>query len=112
MHYIIILILEKHSSNKKTAREFNGLAHCVLKVQSIDGIKGLYNGYGISVTGVCLYRALYFGLFDIVKKLWASQPLPGSHDTPKPPFLVGLILAQVYKFLENPQHMNTIYTNI
>ena len=33
----------------------------------IDGIKGLYQGYGIAVAGVVLYKALHLGGYDAVK---------------------------------------------
>ena len=32
-----------------------------------DGIYGLYRGFGISVIGIIVYRASYFGMFDTGK---------------------------------------------
>jgi hypothetical protein len=32
-----------------------------------DGVGGLYRGFGISVSGIFLYRGLYFGLYDSLK---------------------------------------------
>ena len=40
-----------------------------------DGIKGLYQGFGISVCSIFLYRALYFGGYDTGKAL-----LPGYEN--------------------------------
>jgi solute carrier family 25 (adenine nucleotide translocator) protein 4/5/6/31 len=42
-------------------RQFNGLFDCCKKIFKNDGIKGLYQGFGVSVLGIFTYRALYFG---------------------------------------------------
>ena len=34
------------------------------KIIEKDGYMGLYRGLGLSIGGVVVYRALYFGLFD------------------------------------------------
>jgi len=54
---------------KGGAREFTGLTDCLLKMMKSDGIYGLYRGFGISVVGIILYRAAYFGMFDTGKVL-------------------------------------------
>lgn len=48
-------------------REFNGLVDCLKKVSKSDGIIGLYRGFGVSVQGIIIYRAAYFGFFDTAK---------------------------------------------
>lgn len=48
-------------------REFNGLADCIGKVFKKDGLVGLYRGFGVSVQGIIIYRASYFGCFDTAK---------------------------------------------
>ena len=48
-------------------REFTGMIDCYRKVVAKDGVLGLYRGMGISVAGVFVYRALYFGLYDTGK---------------------------------------------
>ncbi|XP_028968031.1 ADP/ATP translocase 3-like [Galendromus occidentalis] len=48
-------------------REFNGLIDCLKKVTKSDGIIGLYRGFGVSVQGIIIYRAAYFGFFDTAK---------------------------------------------
>jgi solute carrier family 25 (adenine nucleotide translocator) protein 4/5/6/31 len=45
-------------------REFQGLGDCLIKVAKSDGVHGLYRGFGISVVGIIIYRALYFGMFN------------------------------------------------
>ena len=48
-------------------REFNGLVSCVSKIAKTDGIKGLYQGFVVSVWGIIFYRGVYFGMFDTAK---------------------------------------------
>jgi solute carrier family 25 (adenine nucleotide translocator) protein 4/5/6/31 len=48
-------------------REFNGLNDCLKKILKSDGAIGLYRGFGISVIGIIMYRAAYFGMFDTGK---------------------------------------------
>lgn len=48
-------------------REFTGLVDCLSKIAKKDGPQGLYNGFGISVVGIIMYRASYFGMFDTGK---------------------------------------------
>ena len=48
-------------------REFKGMGEVVSKIVKTDGITGVYRGFGISVIGIFIYRALYFGMFDTGK---------------------------------------------
>lgn len=48
-------------------REFRGLGDCLKKVYKSDGLGGLYKGFGVSVQGIIIYRAAYFGFFDTAK---------------------------------------------
>lgn len=48
-------------------REFNGLADCLKKIYKSDGLIGLYRGFNVSVQGIIIYRAAYFGFFDTAK---------------------------------------------
>lgn len=48
-------------------RQFQGLTHCMQSIYKTDGIKGLYQGFGISVSSIFLYRGLYFGGYDTGK---------------------------------------------
>merc|ERR1712071_615711 len=45
-------------------RQFNGLLDCLKKTMASSGVGGLYNGIGVSITGIIPYRGVYFGLFD------------------------------------------------
>uniref|UniRef100_G1NZ84 ADP/ATP translocase n=1 Tax=Myotis lucifugus TaxID=59463 RepID=G1NZ84_MYOLU len=68
-------------------RQFKGLGDCIMKIAKSDGIIGLYQGFGVSVQGIIVYRASYFGVYDTVKGL-----LPKPKETP---FLVSFFIAQV-----------------
>lgn len=50
-------------------REFTGLNDCLKKIYKSDGLIGLYRGFGISVVGIIIYRASYFGTFDTGKAI-------------------------------------------
>ncbi|KAM4818721.1 ADP/ATP translocase 4-like [Thomomys bottae] len=68
-------------------RQFKGLGDCIIEVVKSDGIIGLYQGFGVSVQGIIVYRASYFGAYDTVKGL-----LPKPKETL---FLVPFIIAQI-----------------
>jgi len=68
-------------------REYTGLANCLAKTVKTDGIVGLYRGFNVSVQGIIIYRAAYFGLYDS-----ASGMLP---DPKKTPLVIKWMIAQV-----------------
>jgi solute carrier family 25 (adenine nucleotide translocator) protein 4/5/6/31 len=53
---------------KGDQRQFNGLVDCLSKINKSDGFLGLYRGFGVSVAGIIVYRACYFGGYDTAKK--------------------------------------------
>lgn len=61
-------------------REFTGLGNCISKIFKTDGLKGLYLGFNVSVQGIIIYRAAYFGCFDTAK----GERTPISHSTEFP----------------------------
>lgn len=67
-------------------REFSGLGNCLSKIYKSDGLLGLYRGFGVSVQGIIIYRAAYFGFFDTAKGM-----LPDPKNTP---FLISWAIAQ------------------
>ncbi|CAG5080856.1 ATP carrier protein (Drosophila melanogaster) [Cotesia congregata] len=66
---------------------FSGLGNCLTKIFKSDGLTGLYRGFGVSVQGIIIYRASYFGFYDTARGM-----LP---DPKKTPFLVSWGIAQV-----------------
>ncbi|XP_036280274.1 ADP/ATP translocase 4 [Pipistrellus kuhlii] len=68
-------------------RQFHGLGDCLIKIAKSDGIVGLYQGFSISVQGIIVYRAAYFGIYDTAKGL-----LPKSKESS---FIITFLIAQV-----------------
>lgn len=58
-------------------REFKGLGNCLSKIYKSDGLVGLYRGFGVSVQGIIIYRASYFGFYDTARGM-----LPDAKNTP------------------------------
>jgi len=54
-------------------RQFSGLVDCLTKIRKSDGMKGLYQGFNISVLGIIVYRACYFGGYDTLKRVLFKQ---------------------------------------
>jgi len=69
-------------------RQFNGLVDVYKKTLASDGIRGLYRGFGPSVTGIIVYRGLYFGLYDSLKPVLLTGNLEGN-------FLASFLLGWV-----------------
>ncbi|KAI2799247.1 hypothetical protein BLOT_013258 [Blomia tropicalis] len=67
-------------------RQFKGLGDCLVKVTKSDGLIGLYRGFNVSVQGIIIYRAAYFGFFDTAKGM-----LPDPKNTP---LVISWLIAQ------------------
>lgn len=59
-------------------REFNGLIDCLSKVSKKGGVGALYQGFGVSVQGIIMYRGAYFGLFDTGVAIVEPKTLVGK----------------------------------
>merc|ERR1712000_348818 len=72
--------LANDAKNAKSGgdRQFNGLVDVYRKTLASDGIAGLYRGFMPSVTGVIVYRGLYFGLYDSIKPVVLVGSLEGN----------------------------------
>lgn len=71
---------------KNNAREFTGLVSCITTIAKRSGPMALYQGFGVSVQGIVVYRGAYFGLYDTAK---------GALLTKKSTFLEKFIIAQL-----------------
>jgi len=58
----------------RTSYQFSGVIDTWAKTVEHSGPLGLYNGFGVSVAGVVLYRGCYFGLYDSFKPLVIKDP--------------------------------------
>lgn len=72
---------------KADKREFKGLGDCLVKIFKTDGLIGLYRGFNVSVQGIVIYRATYFGFYDTTKGM-----LPDPKNTP---LHINFLIAQV-----------------
>lgn len=61
---------------KGSGREFTGMADCIKKICARTGFFSLYQGFGVSVQGIIVYRGAYFGLFDTGKALIFGDSKP------------------------------------
>jgi len=77
----------KDAGGPPKAREFSGMGDCIKKTVKSDGILGLYRGFGVSVQGIIIYRACYFGFYDTAKGM-----LP---DPKNSPLVVSWAIAQL-----------------
>jgi len=68
------------------SREFTGLGNCIATIAKRDGVRGLYQGFGVSIQGIIVYRAAYFGTYDTAKGM-----LPDPKNTP---IVVSWLIAQ------------------
>lgn len=72
---------------KGKGKEFQGITDCLVKTFKSDGPVGLYRGFVVSVQGIIIYRATYFGFFDT-----ARAYLPDPKNTP---LVITWMIAQV-----------------
>lgn len=68
------------------SRQFTGLGNCLVTIAKQDGPRGLYQGFWVSIQGIIVYRAAYFGTYDTVKGM-----LPDPKNTP---IIVSWMIAQ------------------
>ncbi len=74
------------SSKTGGQRQFNGILDVYRKTIATDGILGLYRGFMPSISGIIVYRGLYFGSYDSLKPLVLVGPLQGN-------FLASFVLG-------------------
>lgn len=69
---------------KQTRKYPRGMRDVFCSIWNSDGLRGLYQGYGIALSGVVLYRALHLGGFDACKtELLYRQNISPSSSTTK-----------------------------
>lgn len=72
---------------KGEKREFKGISDCILKIFKSDGFLGLYRGFNVSVQGIIIYRATYFGFYDTMRGMLS--------DPKSTPLYMNFIIAEV-----------------
>lgn len=68
-------------------REFRGIRDCLTRIVKSDGFVGLYRGFSVSVWGIMINRATYFGTYDTAKGM-----LAGAEKTP---LYISWMIAQL-----------------
>ena len=58
-----------------TSGQFKGLGDVIKTTYRADGFQGLYRGFAPSVAGIIIYRAGYFGFYDVGKQVALSFSL-------------------------------------
>lgn len=56
------------------SRMYTGLTNCISTIYKADGAKGLYQGFGVSVGGIIVYRAAFFGGYDTLRDVALADP--------------------------------------
>jgi solute carrier family 25 (adenine nucleotide translocator) protein 4/5/6/31 len=60
--------LAMDQGRSSAARKYSGMKDVVFKTLKADGVRGLYQGYGIALWGSVFYRLLFLGGYDAVKE--------------------------------------------
>lgn len=74
-----------------------------MKVFKSDGLIGLYRGFNVSVQGIIIYRAAYFGFYDTVQGFFS--------DPKATPLWINFIIAQV-RFILIKKHVKPIKSKL
>jgi solute carrier family 25 (adenine nucleotide translocator) protein 4/5/6/31 len=59
---------------KGAERQFTGLGHCINTIFKKEGFRGIYQGFTVSVYGIIVYRAAFFGMYDTFKAVLLADP--------------------------------------
>jgi len=57
-----------------SSRKHTGILNCWSSIIKSDGVRGLYNGFGVSAAGLFVYRAALFAGFDILQSVLFKDP--------------------------------------
>eukprot|EP00347_Sterkiella_histriomuscorum_P007218 403349809 len=80
-------------------REFRGIRDCVRKIYKTEGTQSFYRGLTVSLSGVFVYRALYFGMYDCgLTLMLMNGVLPG----PMIQFMFGTVVTIFSSILAYP----------
>lgn len=54
-------------------QQYQGLGDCIIKIAMADGLPGLYQGFGVSVLGIIVHQASYFGCYATIKVAFTNK---------------------------------------
>lgn len=55
--------------SSKSSRQFRGIYHCARTILGQSGLSGIYKGFGVSLTGAAVFKALHLGGYSIAKTI-------------------------------------------
>jgi solute carrier family 25 (adenine nucleotide translocator) protein 4/5/6/31 len=79
------------TGEKSNEQEFSGILDCLYKTFATKGVLSVYTGYTVSVVGIVVYRAPYFGLFDTINALNPYQDVSMAASIKD--YLLGLLMS-------------------
>ena len=85
-------------ATKETRLYPRGMRDVFLGIWKSDGIKGFYQGYGIALSGVMVYRALHLGGYDAVKTEILHRRRYMDHAPGELPRTAGSSLTMTERF--------------
>lgn len=84
-----------------TPRQYSGLVDCFRKTVQIEGIQGLYQGIGISLTGIIPYLAISLAMYDTLKDIVKKHnPEYSNHFVSR--LVIGSVAAVVSQTIAYP----------
>ncbi|CAD8122186.1 unnamed protein product [Paramecium sonneborni] len=83
-----------------TEKKYKGLIDCTKKLFMKRGIKGIYRGFGISVSSVSLYRGIYFGIYDTAKGTIFNNS--AMKKNPMAKFLFAILITELAGIISSP----------
>ena len=96
------LALDVGRDNRRYPR---GMRDVVLQTYQVNGIPGLYQGFGVALFSVSLYRMVYLGGYDFIKtEFLRRHELPFDTDANKLPFGERFLAAQSVSLLASTIH--------
>lgn len=57
-----------------TERLYRNLTDCLTQTYRTEGVSALYRGFGVSIAGIIVYRAAFFGFYDTAKAVLFENP--------------------------------------
>ena len=68
----------KANKDGTDTRQFKGLGDCLNQIVKKDGVLGLYRGFVVSLYGIIVYRAAFFGGYDTAKGILEPKTVLAS----------------------------------
>eukprot|EP01087_Luapelamoeba_hula_P000858 TRINITY_DN1062_c0_g1_i1.p1 TRINITY_DN1062_c0_g1~~TRINITY_DN1062_c0_g1_i1.p1 ORF type:complete len:332 (+),score=56.35 TRINITY_DN1062_c0_g1_i1:111-1106(+) len=65
-------VVDPHSLEQR--HKYSGVWNCLTRTVHDDGFSALYSGFAVSVLGIVVYRAAYFGIYDSLSPLLSNSP--------------------------------------